>query len=226
MGRELRAVLFDMDGVLINSSVVSDRLLMEAVARHGVELTPEEFEDLRGTSGPQFWGHIKHKYDLPGPMEEYWASYDVDSEVAAYDPSLVADGVCDLIERLRSESILIGLVTSASCRRAERVVDFLEIGRLLDARVCANDVLEHKPHPAPYLMAAARLGVAPETSVVIEDSRRGVQSALSAGMRVGLFVGFDTDAAALPLAHGTIRDFAEESPQTLRLLQGRPNRQA
>jgi HAD superfamily hydrolase (TIGR01509 family) len=219
--RQLRAVLFDMDGVLINSSAVSDRLLTEAAARDGVELTAQEFDTLRGTSGLQFWGYIKHTYNLPGSVEEYWASYDAAGEVAAYDPSLVAMGMRELLMQLRAESVMIGLVTSASCWRTEKVIDFLQIRTLLNTRVCANDVVEHKPHPAPYLMAATRLGVEPETCVVIEDSRRGVESALAAGMGVGLFVGFNTDPEALPLAHGSIRDFSEESPQTLRSLHQR-----
>ena len=210
-----------MDGVLINSSVVSDRLLVEAAARHGVELSAQEFDTLRGTSGPQFWGYIKHTYGLPGSVEQYWASYDVAGEVAAYDASLVATGMRDLLIQLRADSVMIGLVTSASCWRTDKVIDFLQIRTLLNTRVCANDVVDHKPHPAPYLMAATRLGVEPETCVVIEDSRRGVEAALAAGMGVGLFVGFNTDPEALPLAHGTIRDFAEESPQTLRSLQQR-----
>lgn len=209
-------MLFDMDGVLVDSAGVSNRRLTESARRHGVHLTPEELESLQGTSGPQFWGYIKRAYDLPGTPEEYWASYDAEGEVAEYDPSLIAGGIHRLLDLLRSEAIRIGLVTSASRRRTEKVLDFLDVRALLDSYVCADDVPEHKPDPAPYLAAAKRLDVAPESCLVIEDSHRGVRSAVAAGMAAAVFTGFATDAEAVRWAVGTIHDFALETPETLR----------
>jgi HAD superfamily hydrolase (TIGR01509 family) len=186
-----------------------------------VTLTAGELQMLSGTSGPQFWGYVKDAYNLPGDPEEYWASYDAAGEVDDYDQSLVATGLLSLLHALRSDGLLVGLVTSASRRRTERAIDFLEIRPLLDVHVCAEDLAEHKPDPAPYLTAARHLKAGPGSCLALEDSHRGVQSAIAAGMTVAACIHFVEESEAVSLAHGTIRDLRAESPHTLRALHER-----
>ena len=216
MYRQLRAVLFDMDGVLINSAVVSNRLHVATAARHGVHLSADEVKSLAGVHGPQFWSYVKETYRLPGTVEEYWESYDAEAEVAAYSTDLIAPGVEELISALDSVGFLVGIVTSASCWRTGQVIELLSIaGDRISAVICSDDVEKPKPDAEPYLTAAKRLGVEAAACVAVEDSRSGVQSALGAGMPVLVFAGFGVDPSAMGQAHGVVRSFVTESPTSI-----------
>src|SRR3954465_1471005 len=98
---ELSAVIFDMDGVIIDSQAVENRVLVEAAARHGVRLRVSELEDLVGASEQQFWSYVKARYGLPEPLAYYIASYDEDSEIAGYDETLFSPGLSALLSELR-----------------------------------------------------------------------------------------------------------------------------
>ncbi len=215
MNRQLRAVLFDMDGVLINSAVVSNRLHVATAARHGVELSADEVKSLAGINGPQFWSYVKETYRLPGTVEEYWESYDAEAEVAAYSTDLIAPGVEELISALDSVGLLVGIVTSASCWRTGRVIELLSVADQISVVICSDDVEKPKPDAEPYLTAAKRLGVEAAGCLVVEDSRPGVQSALGAGMPVLVFAGFGEDPSAVEQAHGIVRSFVTESPTSI-----------
>ena len=217
----LDAVLFDMDGVLLNSAPVANRLLVAAAARHGVQLSMEELEGLRGVTGPQFWSYVKRTYHLPGTVEEYWASYDAEAEVAAYDADLIAPGVRQLIEGLDLDGVSVGIVTSASRWRTRHVIELLDIDRRLSAVVCSDDVDRPKPDPQPYLRAAERLDVEPVSCVAVEDSYRGAQSALGAGMAVLAFTGFEHDQSAALEAHAVVDDFRTQSPRSFKAMYRR-----
>jgi HAD superfamily hydrolase (TIGR01509 family) len=138
--------------------------------------------------------------------------------VAAYGNDLIADGVRELIGELDASGVSVGLVTSASCWRTGQVVKLLDLASLVSAAVCSDDDVRHKPDPAPYLAAVTKLGVEPAACLVIEDSSRGVQSALAAGVPVLTFVGFGEDREAVAQGLGAITDFAAESPASLETL--------
>ncbi len=76
MGEELQAVLFDMDGVLIDSAAVANRLLSATAARHGVDLSTAELDALAGSSGLQSRSYVKETCSLPGAVVDYRESYD------------------------------------------------------------------------------------------------------------------------------------------------------
>lgn len=221
MKTALKAVLFDMDGVLIDSAAVATRLLASAAARHGAHLSDEELTGLAGASGLQFWTYVKEAHGLPGRVEDYRESYDAEAEVAAYDASLVANGVHALIAALVASGVRVGVVTSGSCWRTGQVVQLVGVAELISVRVCADDVEYHKPDPAPYVVAAERLELSPSNCLAVEDSVRGVQSALAAGFSVAAYVGFDENRDAVSHAHGLIRDFRLETPTTLVALHHR-----
>jgi len=201
------AVIFDMDGVIIDSQAAANRALVEAAARHGVRLNVAELEDLVGASEEQFWAYVRTRYGLPEPVSFYAASYDEDQEIASYDETLVAPGLYAFFAELRAANVQIALSTLGSRKRMNAVIEMFELAHWLDIAVCREDVARPKPAPDLFLSVAAALGVAPSQCVVIEDSAPGILAARSAGMRVVGFLAYAAPASLRPGAHSYLNSF-------------------
>ena len=180
--RELSAVIFDMDGVIIDSQAAANAALVEAAARHGVRLRVSELEDLVGASEQQFWSYLKSRYALPEPIAFYAASYDEDAEIAGYDETLLAPGLSALLSELRAAGLQTALATSGSRKRMNAVIELYQLAPLLDVALCRDDSPREKPTPELFLSVATTLGVAPSNCLVIEDSAPGIAAARAAGM--------------------------------------------
>ena len=186
----LSAVIFDMDGVVIDSQAVANRVLVEAAARHGVRLDVSELEDLVGASPAQFWAYVKGRYGLTEPIAFYAASYDEDREIAGYDQTLLSPGLDTLLTELRGAGVFVALATSGSRKRMNAVIQMYELAQWLDVALCGEDAEREKPAPDLFLAAASALGVSPSACLVIEDSSRGIAAARAAGMKVLAFTAY------------------------------------
>jgi beta-phosphoglucomutase len=187
---EPAAVIFDMDGVIIDSQAAANRALVEAAAKHGVRLAVSELEDLVGASEQQFWYYVKERYRLPEPISHYAASYDENSEIAGYDETLLAPGLGALLDELRAAGIALALATSGSRRRMNAVIEIYGLAQWLDLALCREDVGREKPAPDLFLAAANALSVAPAACLVVEDSAPGIAAARAAGMTVVAFTAY------------------------------------
>lgn len=177
------AVLWDMDGTLVDTEplwISSERALVE---RHGGTWTDEDSKALVGSDLLAAGDYIRRRGALPltaAEVVEHLLS-EVLEEVkkgATWRP-----GAPELLAELRSLNIPCGLVTMSYRVLAEAVITQLPAATF--ATVVTGDVVSRgKPHPEPYLTAAAELGVPPADCVVIEDSPTGAASGVAAGMRV------------------------------------------
>ena len=215
---ELAAVIFDMDGVIIDSQAAANGALVEAAARHGVRLRVSELEDLVGTSEQQFWSYVKARYGLPEPIAFYAASYDEDSEIAGYDETLLAPGLIALLSELRAAGVHTALATSGSRKRMNAVIDMYELAPLLDVALCREDAAREKPEPELFLAVAATLGVPPSHCLVIEDSTPGIAAARAAGMPVLGFTAYCGPSSLRAGAHAYLSSFEDLSASQLQAL--------
>ena len=180
----LAAVLFDMDGTLVDSEKVWDVGLRELAVRYGGQLSDDARLRMVGTSSMETMV-ILHE-DLRQPWRDPVEGSDwLDARVK----DLFADGLewlpgaRELLAEVRAAGLPTALVTNT--RRSLVEVAMATIGaHNFDVVVCGDDVPRTKPDPAPYLAAAAALGVDPRSCVVIEDSPSGVASARAAGCPV------------------------------------------
>jgi HAD superfamily hydrolase (TIGR01509 family) len=180
----LAAVLFDMDGTLVDSEKVWAVGLAELAAHYGGALSEAARVSMVGTSMAESM-KILHE-DLAQPWRDAAASAKwLEARVA----ELFADGLVwrpgarKLLDEVRAAGVSTALVTST--RRGLVEVALETIGaHNFDTIVCGDDVIRSKPHPEPYLAAAASLGALIERCVAIEDSPTGVASARAAGARV------------------------------------------
>ena len=205
--REPEAVIFDMDGVIIDSQAAANRALVEAAAKHGVRLAVSELEDLVGASAQQFWHYVKERYRLPETIAYYAASYDEDSEIAGYDETLLSPGLDELLNELRGGGISLALATSGSRRRMNAVVEMYGLARWLDVALCGEDAACEKPAPDLFLAAASALSVSPAACLVVEDSTPGIAAAQAAGMTVVGFTAYTGPNSLRRGAHAYLSSF-------------------
>ncbi|VUC78489.1 2-deoxyglucose-6-phosphate hydrolase YniC [Raoultella terrigena] len=206
----IAAVLFDMDGVLIDSNAVIERGWAEGAQMFGKTLTQEDIvRHIHGQPGPHT---IRTLFsDLPLEDQKKVQAHIIDVEnTADYDP---IPGVSELIRALHKADISVGIVTSGWRSKIDRIMEMLQITPCISVIVERDDVARGKPYPDPYLLAAERLRLAPSRTLVFEDSRSGVTSAVTAG---AICVGIGTDSLKECGAALAIADFRKVKviPQT------------
>jgi len=179
----LAAVLFDMDGLLVDTEPLWLETETEVMARLGAPWTPEDQQALLGGSMQRTVGYLLAKATRPAPPEtvERWMMAGMLDRVRA-GLVTVRQGARELLAAVAGAGLPYALVTSSQRAFAEAVLGATAM--TFPVTVCGEDVTATKPDPEPYLLAAKLLGVGPEHCVVLEDSPNGVASATAAGCRV------------------------------------------
>ena len=180
---DFEAVIFDMDGVLIDSEPLWKIAMEEVFSGLGSRLKKEDFQKtvgLRIDEVIHYW-NIKENWGVRDESEvEEAIIVKMESLIAAQPAAL--EGVIDTLNYLKLRNIPIGLATSSSSRLIKVVLDKLEIKHLFNFVHSAEMEQFGKPHPAVYLSVAKKLAVLPEKCLVIEDSLNGIISAKAAKM--------------------------------------------
>ncbi|MEU1881747.1 HAD family phosphatase [Streptosporangium sp. NPDC020072] len=177
------AVLFDMDGLLVDSEKIWFQVESEVMERLGGDWRPTDQENLVGGSMPSTVAYmLKASGSGADPADvAAWMLEGMTSRLA--EGVEMMPGAAELLAAVRRAGLPTALVTSSLRPIAEACLD--GIGRHnFDRVVTGDDVTRTKPDPEPYLLAASLLGVGPARCVVLEDSPNGVTSATAAGCRV------------------------------------------
>ena len=187
-GLSFDAVIFDMDGVLVDSEPLYMAVERQSFARYGVELSEREQARFVGTSQQQMWREIKVMYGLEVAIAELIAEHQQQVlRVLRQSPLVAMPGAARLLELLGQWGIGCALASSSPRILVECVLERIGLGRCFQQVICGDEVRLSKPDPQIFLLAAARLGVAPHRCLVIEDSYHGVTAAKAAGMHcIGL----------------------------------------
>lgn len=188
-----RGVLWDLDGTLVDSTMLHFDAWRAVLAELGLGLTFDAFRETFGMTNasivPRFLGHD------PGPERTRALGDDKEARYRALvrrHGVTVPAGVREWLARLRAAGWRQALATSAPRGNVDALLGAAGLADALDAVVCADDVRHGKPDPEIFLAAAARLGVAPSRAVVVEDARAGIEAARRGGMKViGVLASFD-----------------------------------
>lgn len=181
----LRAVLFDLDGLLVDSEPVWFEVERAVMAKLGGQWGPGDQEALIGGSLERTVAYLLTKAGRPAPARPdevaRWLLDGMTELVLAHGVP-VKPGARELLAEVAGAGIPHALVTSS----ARQIMDaaLTATGMRFPVTVCSEDVRRTKPDPEPYLLAAARLGVPPPGCVVLEDSPNGVAAARAAGCPV------------------------------------------
>ena len=204
------AVVFDMDGVLIQSEEVWDEVREAFVRERGGRYDAEVQRAMMGMSSTEWSAYLHETAGVPDSAEEITAEV-VRRMLAAYESHLpLIDGAVDAVRRLQ-ETFTLGVASSSNRRLIDTVLDVAGIADAFAATVSSEEVARGKPAPDVYLEAARRLGVDPDACAAIEDSHGGIRSAKSAGMRVVAIPNptYPPDQDSLSLADVTVRSLDE-----------------
>lgn len=179
------AVVFDNDGLLLDTESVWTRAEEDLFERRGLEFTPADKLELVGTSAEIAGGILERRLGEPGRAEELIEELNA-LVVAELEHGVEAMiGARDLLERLRERGTPIGLVSNSPLRFVRRSIEIVGFADHFDVVLSAHEVAAPKPAPDPYLEACRRLGVEPGPAVVaLEDSPTGVTAARAAGLTV------------------------------------------
>lgn len=177
------AVVFDMDGTLLDTELVFREIVWEVTRDLGFEMTHEVHGQMVGSSHEATSRMLTEAYGVTFPYEMFDAECRriMHGRMAKSVP--VKAGVPELLRELKARRIPMAVATSS---RAPHALTHLGTAGLLDmfqAIITRDDVTHPKPHPEPYLTAARHLGLLPETCLAIEDSHSGVRAAHAAGMQ-------------------------------------------
>ena len=180
----IQALIFDMDGLLVDSETVAGEALRLFLHGHGHEMRPNTIEGALGMRLPEAVALVAEAYGLPGPVDELTAAYDAMRLQALHGNVLAMPGAVAVLDWAAARGVPRALATSSFRGHADvSLVEAALAGRF-DVEVTGDEVLHGKPAPDLFLLAADRLGVSPESCVVFEDAPAGLEAAVRAGMRV------------------------------------------
>lgn len=199
----LQAVLFDMDGVLIDSEPIHKDMYLEVAEELGCQDAHRHLDFFIGRSSLALWEHTVKTHGLSGDPKEY-----SDLQMRRYRDFLKANqgwidparGIPELLADLVENNVRIALASSNTRRNVDFVLKYFGMHEIFDATISGEDGAACKPAPDIFLLAAERMGVDPARCVVIEDAQSGVAAAKAAGMRCAAIENPNSGAQDLSLA--------------------------
>lgn len=181
----IKAVLFDLDGTIIDTEKYYRLYWPKAFAKFGYNMTDEEGLGMRSLGSPYVEEYVEKLFGKNVNLDEIkeCARNLVDERVAANGLQL-KDGVVECLKFLKTKYVKIVIVTATAAERTKKYLKEASIEEYFDDIISAKNVPRGKPAPDVYLTACERLGIKPENTIAVEDSPNGVKSASAAGCNV------------------------------------------
>ena len=191
----LKGIIFDMDGVLIDSEPFICEAAIRMFAEHGLTVQPEDFLPFIGAGEDRYIGGVAEKYGYSIDLErEKYRAYDIYGQLVHGKLEPLA-GALDFISHARRKGLKLAVASSADKVKVD--INIREMGipsDTFDVIISGLDVVHKKPDPEIFLAAAKKLGLEPRECLVVEDAVNGVAAAKAAGMRcLGLTTSFSTE---------------------------------
>jgi beta-phosphoglucomutase family hydrolase len=206
-----KAVIFDMDGVLVDSEpfhAQNEKLMFKKL---GLDITDEEHSNFTGVATDVMWQQISEIRELPYSVVELTELTVIQSN--KYFGSLEKiepfPGLVDLLEKLFDAEIPLAVATSSDAVTMQNILEKSGLRKYFRFTVCRDDVAKSKPAPDVFLRAAKLLGVAPENCLVFEDSKNGIKAAKAAGTYCIAYSGGNSGHQDQTQADRRISDFNE-----------------
>jgi HAD superfamily hydrolase (TIGR01509 family) len=215
---DLQLVIFDCDGVLVDSEVISNEVLAQALVAEGLPTTlAEARRDYQGLLLSEVIAKAEAKLGHALP-EDWLANYERDRTAAFRSDLRPVPGAADAVRHVVAAGIAVCVASQGKLEKTRLSLDLTGLrdqfpnGTLFSA----HDVPRGKPHPDLFLHAASTMGAEPSGCVVVEDTASGVTAAAAAGMRVLGYVA-DSDEAALRQAGAELMQTLDQLPRLLGL---------
>ena len=210
------AVVFDLDGLLLDSEQLWDEVREELARERGGRWHERAQRDMMGMSSPEWSRYMHDVIGLPEQPEEISAEVVRRMEERYRERLPLLPGARETVVRIAAHWPL-GLASSSNRELIDLALEQGDLARFFQATVSSEEVERGKPAPDVYVEAARRLGVDPNRAVAVEDSHNGIRSAKAAGMRVIAIPNrhFPPDEEALARADVVLNELAELSPDAV-----------
>ncbi len=221
----IKTVLFDMDGVIVDTEPVHRFAYFEHFKELGIEVTEEMFTTYTGNSTRNVFERIKQQFGLDHEVESLiQRKRSIFNDAFDYKEDLtLLDGVEDLIKDFHSNGIQLILASSASKVTIDRVFKRFNLHQYFSHIVSGEDFPKSKPDPAIFVHAAKLSGDSREECIVIEDSTNGVKAANAANIFCIGYRSFHSKLQNLDSADMIITDFSEIDSSKVRAIEGKIN---
>ena len=189
----LKAVIFDMDGVLIDSECLYDRFISETLSSYGTEVPEVHLRSFYGVPSPETWEELIKCYSPPLTVAEALAMEREFVDTMMYRGEISPmPHVFTLIKNLKDSGMKVAVASCNYRYRVSKLIEQHDKDGLIDVSVCGDDVEICKPAPDIFILTSKLLDIPPENCLVIEDAETGVIAAKAAGMKTALYI--DTDS--------------------------------
>jgi HAD superfamily hydrolase (TIGR01509 family) len=215
----LKACIFDMDGVIIDSEPMHFEVDLLVMKRLGLSLTHEDLEAYVGMTNPAMWTILKEQYDLQQAVEDLiQIQMGIKLRILRERNEQPIAGIIQLLESLKEAGISIGLASSSPRIFIQAVLEKFGLDRHFSSIVSGEEVERGKPAPDVFIQAASELHIHPSHCLVIEDSRNGVAAAKAAGMACIGFINPNSGQQDLSQADLTVVTITEIKLETMKKL--------
>ncbi len=217
----LKAVIFDMDGVIIDSEPIHFEIDKRILRMCGINADDEMLLPYVGVTNPYMWNDLKQKYELPMSVDELMKlQSDIKIQVFSKSGLEAIDGIKELLADLKHHNIISAVASSSPRFFIETVLKSTNIREFFSDILSGEEVERGKPFPDIFLKTAEMLGVSPEECIVIEDSEHGVKAALAAGMKCIGFTNPNSGSQDLSRASSIVSSISELNYEYLRNIIG------
>lgn len=216
----ITSILFDMDGVLINSQPMHFQADIQSMKHFGITITAEEMEKYAGTTNRERFTLFKELYHLDASIDEMvtYREQSILDIIRSMDVKPIA-GIPELLQDVKRLNLKTAVASASSYALIDLVLEKLNIQSFFDLVVSGEEVAKGKPEPDVFLLTAQRLHKQPFECVVVEDSANGVKAAIRANMKVLGYQNPDSGSQNLSKANRVIDDFRKIRAQDLLQLQ-------
>ena len=185
----LSAVIFDMDGVIIDSEPLHTRVVIDIMKDFGIDISWEDMGRFAGNTNAMLWKTLTREYALDRTAAELGLlQHEKNLEILGKHQDILIPGVEDLLKEIKGRKLKTAIASSSNLGFIEAVVSQFKLSPYFDLVVSGQEVKKGKPAPDIFIEAAKRLDVAPAHCIIIEDSKHGVQAANNARIKVIGFI--------------------------------------
>jgi cytidine deaminase len=179
----IRAIVFDMDGVLIDSEQVMSKAAILALKEFGVNAQPYDFIPFMGQGENSFIGNVARKYNVEYQYAMKYRAYEIYDELVS-DEAKLFPNIKETITTLKKRGYRISLASGADMMKVSSNIKAIGMEESdFEAFVTGNDVTRNKPEPDIFLLAAEKMKINPAYCLVCEDTISGIKAAKAAGMQ-------------------------------------------
>lgn len=180
----IKAVLFDMDGLLVDSETLAMKTIIKLCAELSIVLAPGEETGIIGITEEKFFSELIERHHASMSVQDVLEKFRGEYEQLLHSDLQAFDGAKTLPQKLKARGLRLGLVSGSPAKQIDIILTCLDMKGVFEVIVSAEDTSHSKPEPEEYLLGAQKLGVNPDECIVLEDAKAGVEAGKTAGMKV------------------------------------------